>query len=128
MSRYYALVLVPDQPSVEQACDAAEELLYPYMHDPDEPTTPHHFDYMYSPDDIAALTDDEVTEHMWPVSEILDQIPLAELQLEAVLTPDGIWHEQETGFLWDDETWLRELRHLLEGHRECLGLRYVLHI
>jgi hypothetical protein len=83
---------------------------------------------MYSPDDIAALTDDKVTQHMWPVSGILDQVPLAELQVEAVLTPDGIWHEQEPGLLWDDETWLQEVRRMLEEHRGCLALRYVLHI
>ena len=128
MSRYYALVLVPGQPSVEEACDIAEDLLYPYMHDPDDPDKPFHFDYMYSPDNIAALTDDEVTQHMWPVSGILDQVPLAELQVEAVLAPDGICHEQEPGLLWDNEPWLQEVRRTLEEHRGCLALRYVLHI
>ena len=48
MSKYYALVLVPDEISREEAGDAALELLYPYMYNPDEPTKEHEFDYMYS--------------------------------------------------------------------------------
>jgi len=128
MSRYYALVVVPgDAP--EEACKAAAELLYPYMYNPDEPTKAHNFDYMYSPEDIADLTDDDITQHMWPVSEILGVETLADLEVEAILTPDGTWHEaDEPGQLWDDEAWLKKAHHVLEQHRECLALRHVLHI
>jgi hypothetical protein len=94
MSRYYTLVVVPsDDP--ERASEAAAELLYPYMHNPDEPTKVHNFDYMYSPEDIADLTDDGITDHMWPVSEILEPQTFAELQVEAIVTPDGTWHEPD---------------------------------
>ncbi len=45
MSRYYTLVVVPgDANAPERACEAAEELLYPYMYDRDEPTKAHTFD------------------------------------------------------------------------------------
>ncbi len=81
MSRYYALVLVPSQISREEVNDAALELLYPYMYNPDEPTKAHNFDYMYSPEDIADLTNDDITDHMWPVSEILDPQTFAELRV-----------------------------------------------
>ncbi len=94
MSRYYALVLVPgdrNTPDVE-ACEAAAELLYPYMHDPDGPTKDHTFDYVYDPEAIADLTDDDIADHVWPVSEILESDTLAGLQVEAIVTPDGAWH------------------------------------
>ncbi len=126
MSRYYALVLVPND-TLEEACEAAAELLYPYMHNPDEPTKEHKFDYMYSPEDIHNLTGDDITQHMWRVGEILET--LAELQVEAILTPNGTWHEaDEPGQMWDDEAWLEKARHVLQQHRECLALRHVLHV
>ncbi len=129
MSRYYALVVVPGDTPQEVACDAAAELLYPYMHSPDEPAKEHKFDYMLSPEDIAALTDDDVTDHTWRVSEILGPENLADLQVEAILTPDGRWHEaDEPGQMWDDRAWLQKARHVLEQHRESLALRHVLHI
>ena len=129
MSRYYALVLVPSEIPREEAGDAALELFYPYMHNPDEPTKAHNFDYMYSPEDIADLTDDDITDHMWSVSEILDPQTFAELQVEAIVTPDGAWHEpDDPGQLWDDPAWLEKARPLLEQNRECLALRHVLHI
>ena len=131
MSRYYALVLVlsdADTPE-EEACVAAAELLYPYMYNPDELTRVHNFDYMYSPEDIADLTEDDITDHAWPVSEILEPQTFTRLQVEAIVTPDGAWHEpDEPGQLWDDPAWLEKARPLLEGHRECLALRHVLHV
>jgi hypothetical protein len=131
VSRFYALVLVPsdaDTPE-QEACEAAAELLYPYMYNPDEPTRVHNFDYMYSPEDIADLTDDDITDHAWPAREILEPQTFAELQLEAIVTPDGAWHEpDEPGQLWDDPAWLEKACQLLEEHRECLALRHVLHI
>jgi hypothetical protein len=129
MSRYYALVLVPGGISREEADDVAFELLYPYRHDPDEPTKQHHFDYFYSPEDIADLTEDDITDHMWSVREILEPQTLAGLQVEAIVTPDGAWHEpDEPDQLWDDEAWLEKARQVLERHRECLAMRHVLHI
>ena len=131
MSRYYALVLVPgdaDTPE-EEACEAAAELLYPYMYNSDEPTKAHNFDYMYSPEDIADLTDDDITDHMWPVNEVLEPKTLAKLQVQAIVTSEGTWHEpDDPGQLWDDPAWLNKARQLLEEHRECLALRHVLHM
>ena len=129
MSRYYALVLVPGEISLEEAGDAALDLLYPYMYNPDEPTRAHNFDYVYSPEDIADLTDDDFIDHVWPVNEILESEALAELQVEAIVTPDGAWHEpDDPAQLWDDPAWLEKARPLLERHRGCLALRHVLHI
>ena len=128
MSRFYALVLVPGETSREEAGDAALDLLYPYMYNPDEPTKAHNFDYMYSPEDIADLTDDEISDHMWPISEILEPQTFADLQVEAIVTSDGTWHEpDDPGQLWDDPAWLEKARRLLEAHRGCLALRHVLH-
>ena len=130
MSRYYALVLVPGETPEDEACDAALELLYPYMHtERGEPTKVFKFDYMYSPEDIANLTDDDITDHMWRVSEILEPNTLAGLEVEALLTPDGTWYEpDDPGQLWDDPAWLKKAKHVLEHHRECLALRHVLHV
>lgn len=127
MSSYYALVVVPAGTPEETACDAALELLYSHMRaERGEPTENFKFDYMFGPEDIAALTDDDITQHTWRAGEILDT--LAELQVEAILTPDGTWHETEPGQLWDDESWLQMARHVLQQHRECLALRHVLHV
>ncbi len=129
MSRYYALVVVPgDANAPEEACEAAEELLYPYMYSHDEPTRGHNFDYMYSPEDIADLTDDDITDHTWSVSEVLQPETLGDLQVEAIVTPDGLWHEpDDPGQLWDDPAWLDKACQVLQQHRDCLALRHVLH-
>ena len=129
MSRYYTLVVVPgDVDTPEEACDTAAGPLYPHMYNPDEPTRAHNFDYMYGPEDIADLTDDDITDHMWFVSEILEPETLAELQVEAIVTPDGLWHEpDDPGQLCDDRAWLDKARQMLQQHRECLALRHVLH-
>jgi hypothetical protein len=129
MSCYYTLVVVPgDADAPEEACEAAAELLYPYMYNHDEPTRGHNFDYMYSPEDIADLPDEDITDHMWFVSEILEPETLAELQVEAIVTLDGLWHEpDDPGRLCDDRAWLDKARQMLQQHRECLALRHVLH-
>jgi hypothetical protein len=89
VSRYCTLVLVSSDADIpeEEACVAAAELLYPYMYNPDEPTRVHNFDYMYSPEDIADLTEDGITDHAWPVSEILEPQTFTRLQVEAIVTP-----------------------------------------
>ena len=129
MSRYYALVVVPgDAEAPEEACEAAAELLYPYMYNHDEPARGHHFDYMYGPEDIANLTDENITDHMWAVGEILEPQTLAGLQVEAIVTPDGDWHEPDDPFqLWDYPAWLEKAHRVLRHHRTCLALRHVLH-
>ena len=113
MSRYYTLVVVPgDADAPEEACEAAAELLYPYMYNPDELTKTHNF-----------------TDHMWPVSEILEPQTFAGLDVEAIVTPEGTRHEpDDPGQLWDDPAWLNKARQVLKQHRECLSLRHVLHI
>src|SRR5919112_1468207 len=118
MSRYYALVLVPEGTPKETACDAALDLLYPYMRTEQETAKDFKFDYMLDPEDIAALSDDESTQNIWPVREIIDR--LAQLEVEAILTPDGTWHETQAGQLWDDESWLKRALCVLQQHRECL--------
>lgn len=115
-----SLVLVPRETTEEEACDAALELLYLYMYNLDEPAKVHKFDYGYGPEDIAALTNDDPTQHMCHAGEILGT--LADLEVEALLTPDGTWYEVEPGQLWDDEAWLHRLREVLEQHRDCLAL------
>jgi hypothetical protein len=99
------------------------------MYDHNEPTKAHTFDYMYSPEDIVDLTYDGITDLMWPVSEILEPETPAGLEVEAIVTPVGTWHEpDDTGQLWDDPTWLDKARRVLGQHRECLALRRVLHV
>ncbi len=130
MSRYYALVLVSGEAPEDAVCDAALELLYPYMRtERGEPTEDFKFDYMYGPEDIAGLTEDDITDHTWPVGEILEPNTLAGLEVEALLTPDGTWHEpDDPGQLWDDPAWLKKAQHVLERHRDCLALRHMLHV
>jgi len=130
MSRYYTLVVVPGEPDApEEACETAAELLYPYMYDPDRLTRTHYFDYMYGPKDIADLTDDDISDHVWLVSEMLDPGTFAGLEVEAIVTPEGSWHEpDDPGGLWDDPAWLKKASQVLGQHRECLALRHVLHI
>ncbi len=125
MTRYYALVLVPgdaDTPE-EEACEAAAELLYPYMRSEDDPQGDYHFDWFLQPDDISEPGDG--VELIWRAGDIVEQFP--ELQVEAILTPDGRWHGSEAE-VWDDEAWVARARRILLQHQECLALRHVLHI
>ena len=129
MSRYYALVLVPGETPQGEAGDAALDLLYPYMHLPDDPTREHKYDYAYGPEDITNLSADDITDHTWNVGEILEPETFAGLQVEAIVTPDGAWREpDDPGQLWDDPAWLEKARRVLEQHRGCLALRHVLHV
>jgi len=97
------------------------------MHNPDEPTKAHNFDYMYSPEDIADLTDD-ITDHMWTVSKILAPEILTGLGVEAIVTPEGTWHEpmlnRPTTVL---DRRIDKARQVLGEHSGRLALRHVLH-
>jgi len=126
MSRYHALVLVPgdaDTP-LDEACEAAAELLYPFMRSEDDPGGDYEFDWFLQPDDL--YDPDDGARLIWRAGDIVERF--VELQEEAILTPDGRWYEAEAGQLWDDEEWVEMARHLLRQHRECLALRHLLHI
>ena len=126
MSRYHALVLVPGDAStpVEGACEAAAELLYPFMRSEDDPDgDDFEFDWFLQPDDID--DPDDGVRLVWRAGDIVERF--AELEVEVILTPDGLWHGAESGRSWDDEEWVRRARHLLQEHQECLALRHVLH-
>jgi hypothetical protein len=123
--RYYALVLVPgdaDTPA-EEACEAAADLLFPYMRSEDDPEADFNFDWFLQPDDISVLEDDDPL--IWPAGDIVERFP--ELQVEAIVTPDGRWHHSEAA-VWTDEAWVARARQILRQHQECLALRHVLHI
>ena len=84
---------------------------------------------MYSPKDIAGLTDDDVADHAWAVSEILRPDTFTGLQVKATVTPDGAWLEHDDPFrLWDDPAWLGMAHRALQQHRARLALRHVLHV
>ncbi len=125
MSSYHALVLVPGGagPSVEQACEAAAELLYPFMRSEDDPDGDYEFDWFLQPDDLD--DPDDGIQPIWRAGDIVERF--AELEVEAILTPEGRWYGAEAGQLWDDEEWVEKARHLLQKHRECLALRHLLH-
>ena len=123
--RYYALVLVPgdaDTPA-EEACEAAADLLFPYMRSEDDPEADYNFDWFLQPDDISVLEDDDPL--IWPAGDIVERFP--ELQVEAIVTPDGRFHHSQAA-VWDDEAWVARARQILRQHQECLALRHVLHI
>ena len=125
MSRYHALVLVPSDAStpVEDACEAAAELLYPFMRSEDDSDGDFEFDWFLQPDDLNELKDGVQT--IWRTGDIVERF--VELEVEAILTPDGRWHMAEAGRLWDDEEWIEKARHLLRRNQDCLALRHVLH-
>jgi hypothetical protein len=126
MTRYHILVLVPGDTPEDQACDTAAALLAPYMRDDCKPEAEFKFDYALDPEEIAALSDDADRRDIWRVREITGR--LAELQIEAILTLDGQWHESEAGELWDDEAWLARARDVLSRlPQDSLALRHVLH-
>jgi hypothetical protein len=124
MTRYYALVLVPgdaDTPE-EEACEAAAELLFPYMRAEDDPEADYHFDWFLQPDDLSGPDDD--VQLIWRAGDIVERF--AELEVEAIITPDGRWHGSEAE-VWDDEAWVEGARHILLRHQDCLALKHVLH-
>jgi hypothetical protein len=123
--RYYALVLVPgdaDTPE-EEACEAAAELLFPYMRSEDDPKANYHFDWFLQPDDITEPEDEE--RLIWRAGDIVERF--AELEVEAIVTPDGRWHGSKAE-MWTDEAWVARARQILQQHQDCLALRHVLHI
>jgi hypothetical protein len=125
MTRYHALVLVPgdaDTP-LDEACEAAAELLYPFMRSEDDPGGDYEFDWFLQPDDLNEP--DDGARPIWRAGEIVERF--TELEVEAILTPDGRWHEAEAGQLWDDEEWVEKAHHLLQQHWECLALLHMLH-
>ena len=125
MTRYHALVLVPGGAGtpVDEACQAAAQLLYPFMRSEDDPDGDFEFDWFLQPDDLDDPDDD--VQLIWRAGDIVRQF--AELEVEAILTPDGRWHEAEAGQLWDDEEWVEKARHLLRRNQDYLALRHVLH-
>ena len=125
MTRYHALVLVLGNAGtpIDEACEAAAVLLYPFMRSEGDPGGDHEFDWFLQPDDLNDPDDD--ARLIWRAGDIVERF--AELEVEAILTPDGRWHGAEAGQLWDDEEWVEKARHLLQKHRECLALRHLLH-
>jgi hypothetical protein len=121
VSRYYALVLVPGDPSEEEACEAAAGLLYPYMRSEDGPGD-YKFDWFLQPDDLA----EPGARPIWRAGDIVERF--SELEVEAILTPDGRWHAAEAGQLWDDQAWVARARRILQQHQRCIALRHVLHV
>jgi len=126
VTRYYALVLIPGDVPEDKACDAAFDLLSPYMLTGEGPSEESRFDYLLDPEDIAALSEGESPRNVWRAGDIIDR--LGELQVEAIVTLDGQWHETEAGQLWDDGAWLARARGILRQRPDCLALRHVLHI
>ena len=125
MTRYHALVLVPGNAGtpVDEACEAAAKLLYPFMRSEVDPGDDYEFDWFLQPDDLN--DPDDGAQLIWRAGDIVERF--AELEVEAILTPDGRWHEAEAGQLWDDEEWVEKAHHLLQQHRECLALLHMLH-
>jgi hypothetical protein len=124
MTRYYALVLVPGDAETpeEEACAAAAELLFPYMRSDDDPEADYYFDWFLQPDDLSGPADVQL---IWRTGDIVERF--AELQVEAIVTPEGRWHGSEAA-VWDDEAWVVKARQILRQHPKCLALRHVLHI
>jgi hypothetical protein len=125
MSSYHALVLLHGGAgtSVDEACEAAADLLYPFMRSEADPEADYQFDWFLQPDDLNEPGDGLYL--IWRAGDIVERF--AELEVEAILTPDGRWHEAEAGQLWDDEEWVEKARYLLQQHQDCLALRHVLH-
>ena len=84
MTRYHALVLVSGDADTPQevACEAAAELLFPYMRSDDDPEADYQFDWFLQPDDITEPGDDD--RLIWRAGDIVERF--AELQVEAILT------------------------------------------
>jgi hypothetical protein len=57
MTRYYALVLVPKDVPVDEACDAAFDLLSPFILPDSGRPEDAIFDYLLDPEDISAIGD-----------------------------------------------------------------------
>jgi len=106
----------------EEACEAAAELLFPYIRSEDDPEADYHFNWFLQPDDLSGPDDVQL---IWRAGDIVERF--AELQVEAIVTPDGRWHGSEAE-VWDDEAWVARARQILRQYPTCLALRHVLHI
>src|SRR5215210_6273192 len=118
MTRVHALVLVPGDAGTptDKACEAAAELLYPFMRSEGDPGGDLEFDWFLQPDDLN--DQDYGARLIWRAGDIMERF--AELKVEAILTPDGRWHEAEAGQVWDDEEWVEKARQLLQRNQDCL--------
>ncbi|MBA3635512.1 MAG: hypothetical protein M3514_14040 [Actinomycetota bacterium] len=125
MTRYYALVLVPEDVPEDEACDAAFDLLLPFILTDSGQPEDAKFDYLLDPEDISVIGEDEGDRNVWRAGDIADK--LGQLQVEAIVTPDGRWHEVEPGQMWDDEAWVAKGGEILLRQPGCLALRHVLH-
>jgi hypothetical protein len=93
------------------------------MRSEDDLEADYEFDWFLQPDDLNEPGDG--IQSIWRAGDIVERF--VKLEVEAILTPDGRWHEAEAGQLWDDEEWVEKARHLLQQHRDCLALGHVLH-
>ena len=130
MTRFYGLVLVPNTPSLEEACNIAAKLLYLHQYSDTDPEQEYKFDWFLQPDDLLEEGDADNSrgnkQFVWRVSEILGQF--ASLEVEAIVTPDGHWHDMEPSHMWDEPAWVQRARQLLQQHQDCIALKHVLHI
>ncbi len=124
MTRYYGLVLVPEETPEEDVYDVAAELLYPHMRDEDDPEGDYNFDWFLQPDDLTD-DDEELAQYVRRVPDVIERFP--ELEVEAIITPDGQWYGSESG-VPDDDEWVAKARQLLNSHRGCLALKHLFHV
>jgi hypothetical protein len=87
MTRYYALFLVPEDVPEDEACDAAFDLLSPFILTDSGQPEDAKFDYLLDPEDISVIGEDQGDRNVWRADDIADK--LGELQVEAIVTPDG---------------------------------------
>ncbi len=92
------------------------------MRSEDDPEADHHFDSFLQPDDLSGP---DYVQLIWRADDIVERF--AELQVEAIVTPDGRWHASEAE-MWDDEAWVASARQILRQYPKCVALRHVLHI
>lgn len=79
---------------------------------------------MEAVDDLDDPDREEESEHNWHVSELPEDVD--ELEIDAVITPDGMWYGSD-GALWDDPKWVRTVRGLLKKNPDCIAVRVLLH-
>jgi hypothetical protein len=92
------------------------------MRSEDDPEADFHFDWFLQPDDLSGPDDVQL---IWRAGAIAER--LAELEVEAIVTPDGRRRGSEAE-VWDGEAWVEGARQILRRHQDCLALRHVLHI
>lgn len=119
--KIYALVLIPDGTPEERRVETASHLLYAHMYDPGNPDKDFKFDYMVELDDYD---EKEIGQYIWSMDELRGSFE--KLEIEAIVTPDGEWHD--TDQMWDDPDWVETARNLFEKSPNCIGVKYVLHV